>query len=112
MTGYDWIDSFAGAVTVCDLSGIVLQMNQKSAEMYRSFGGNTLVGRSLLDCHPEPARKKLLQLLESGERNIYTVERSGIKKLIYQVPWIQDGRRCGIIELALEIPLDMPNFIR
>jgi hypothetical protein len=112
MTGCDWIESFAGAVTVCDLSGIVLEMNQRSAEMYRSYGGKALIGRNLLECHPEPARKKLLHLLESGERNIYSIEKNGIKKLIYQTPWIVDGRRCGIMELALEIPADMPNYIR
>ena len=112
MTGWDWIENFAGAVTICDLSGIVLQMNEKSAEMYRKYGGKELIGRNLIDCHPEPARKKLLQLLDSGERNIYTTEKDGIKKLIYQVPWLQDGRRSGMVELVLQIPIEMPNFLR
>ncbi len=34
------------------------------------------------------------------------------RKLIYQTPWLQDGRRCGMIELALEIPLDAPHYVR
>jgi hypothetical protein len=89
-----------------------VEMNEKASEMYRDFGGKTLIGKNLLDCHPEPARNKLLQLLESGGRNVYTVEKMGIKKLIYQTPWVKDNRRCGIIELALEIPFELPNFIR
>jgi hypothetical protein len=108
----DWLDSFAGAITICDLSGIVLEMNEKAAEAYRNFGGKTLIGKSLIDCHPEPGRKKLLKLLESGKCNVYTVEKNGIKKLIYQAPWIQRGTRSGMIELALEIPFEMPNFVR
>jgi hypothetical protein len=112
MTGWDWIENFDGAVTVCDLSGVVQQMNEKSAEIYRKYGGRDLIGRTLTDCHPEPARTRLLQLLDSGESNIYTTEKNGIKKLIYQVPWIQAGRRSGIVELILQIPAEMPNFLR
>jgi hypothetical protein len=112
MNGWDWIENFAGALTVCDLSGIVLQMNEKSAEGYRDYGGKQLIGKNLLDCHAEPARKKLLQLLDSGERNIYTTEKDGIKKFIYQAPWFQDGRRSGMVELVLQIPVEMPHFLR
>jgi hypothetical protein len=112
VTGWDWIENFDGAITVCDLSGIVLQMNEKSVEIYRNYGGKQLIGRNLLDCHPEPARKKLLQLLDSGDRSTYTTEKNGIKKLIYQIPWIQDGRRHGMVELVLQIPIEMPNFLR
>jgi hypothetical protein len=112
MTDLDWIEGFPGARTVCDLSGIVLHMNQKSVEMYRNYGGNELIGRNLIDCHPEPAKTKLLDLMHSGNRNIYTIERNGVKKLIYQAPWMQAGRRVGIMELALEIPVEMPHFVR
>ena len=112
MTSFDWIEGFEGGFTVCNLSGIVLQMNEKAAEIYREYGGSALIGQNLLDCHPEPARKKLLHLLHSGERNIYTIEKNGIKKLVYQVPWICDGRRSGAVELVLPIPFEMPHFLR
>jgi PAS domain S-box-containing protein len=108
----DWINHFPNAVTVCDLSGIILEMNEKAAEVYREYGGKDLVGKNLLDCHPESSRGKVLRLLESGERNVYTIEKNGIHKLIYQSPWYRNGQRCGIVELALEIPVDLPHFIR
>ncbi|MBN1567823.1 MAG: PAS domain-containing protein [Acidobacteria bacterium] len=106
------IPEFGGAITVCDLQGIVVGMNEKAAEGYRSFGGKELIGKSLLECHPEPARNKLLKLLQTGECNIYTIEKNGIKKFIYQAPWHQNGQRYGMIELVLEIPFDIPHFIR
>ena len=112
MNGINWIREFPGAVTLCDLHGIVLEMNEKAAETFQKYGGINLIGRNLLDCHPEPARSKLVQLLESGERNIYTIEKSGIRKLIYQVPWYLEGQRCGMVELAIEIPAVMPHFLR
>jgi len=108
----DWISDFPNAVTVCDVRGIVLDMNEKAAELYQEYGGKELVGTNLLDCHTEPSRSKVLQLLESGERNVYTIEKNGIRKLIYQAPWYRNNQRCGIVELALEIPFDLPHFVR
>jgi transcriptional regulator with PAS, ATPase and Fis domain len=112
MEGIDWVRDFQGAVTVCDLSGIVLYMNARSKESFRKSGGEELIGRSLLDCHPEPARSKLVQLLETGESNVYTTEKNGIKKIIYQAPWHLDGRRRGMVELSFEVPFNPPHFIR
>jgi hypothetical protein len=108
----DWIEELPCAVTVCDLRGIVLDMNERAAAQYRKYGGKLLLGKTLVDCHPEPARGKLLQLLESGESNTYTIEKNGIRKLIHQSPWYSNGQRGGIVELAFEIPLEMPNFNR
>jgi hypothetical protein len=112
MTGCNWINEFSGAITLCDLSGIVLDMNDKAAEAFRKYGGKLLIGKSLLDCHPESARKKLVQLLKSGESNSYTIEKNGKKRLIHQTPLIEGGVRCGMIELALEIPFELPNHVR
>jgi len=109
---FDWMSGLPGGITVCDRQGIIVAMNEQAAESYRKDGGKALIGKNLLDCHPEPSRTKVRRLLESGERNIYTIEKNGVKKLIYQVPWYQDGRNCGLIELALEIPFEMPHFLR
>jgi len=107
-----WTANVPDSVMVCDLNGIILEMNDKAAEMYRKYGGMELVGKNLFDCHPEPARGKLKRLLETGDRNIYTIEKNGIRKMIYQVPWYQDGRRSGMIELSFEFPADLPHFVR
>jgi hypothetical protein len=108
----EWIRSYPGSVTVCDLKGIVLEMNEKAAESYQKFGGKELIGKSLVDCHPEPAREKLLNLLRSGGRNAYTIEKNGIRKLICQAPWYRGNQRCGMVELAIEIPRELPHFVR
>ncbi len=112
MAKFDWMVGIPGAVTVCDLQGIVLEMNEKSAVTFARYGGRNLIGKSLIECHPEPARSKLLHLLQTGESNVYTTEKNGIKKLIYQAPWYADNQRCGMIELSLEIPFDLPHFVR
>jgi transcriptional regulator with PAS, ATPase and Fis domain len=112
MKAHDWVDGFPAAVTVCDAQGKIIEMNARSVETFAAEGGDTLIGANVLDCHPEPSRAKLKGLLESGATNIYTVEKGGVRKLIYQAPWFRDGRLAGLVELSFEIPRDLPNFRR
>ena len=71
-----------------------------------------LIGSNVLDCHPEPARSELLDLMQEQKRNIYTIEKNGIKKLIYQSPWYHEGQYAGFVEISIEIPLELPHFVR
>jgi transcriptional regulator with PAS, ATPase and Fis domain len=112
MNEHEWIKEFPGSVTVCDAKGIILEMNDKAAKTFEKDGGYALIGKNMLDCHPEPARTKAERLLAAKEKNVYTIEKNGIKKLIFQSPWFKDGKYAGFVELSLEIPFEMPHFIR
>ena len=112
MNEHDWIKEFPAAVTVCDPQGVILAMNDKAALTYEKDGGYDLIGRNMLDCHPEQARIKTEKLLADREKNVYTIEKNGFKKLIYQSPWFKDGDYAGIVEISLEIPFEMPHFLR
>jgi transcriptional regulator with PAS, ATPase and Fis domain len=109
---YAWINEFPGGITVCEADGTILAMNAKSAAIFEKDGGAALIGTNLFDCHPEPSRTKLRELLSSGKRNVYTIEKQGIKKLIYQSPWFVDGEYRGFVELSLELPESLPHFVR
>jgi transcriptional regulator with PAS, ATPase and Fis domain len=112
MSQHEWIKEFPAAVTVCDAEGVIIEMNDKAAITFESDGGYALIGRNMLDCHPEQARLKTQRLLAAREKNVYTIEKNGVKKLIYQSPWFKDGQFAGIVELSLEIPFEMEHFIR
>jgi hypothetical protein len=112
MAENEWVRAFPGAVTVCDRAGIILEMNERSRAVFAEDGGAALIGTNALDCHPEPARTRLAGMLESGKANVYTIEKNGVKKLIYQAPWYRDGAYAGFVELGLEIPFELPHFIR
>lgn len=112
MPNHPWTQEFPGSITVCDPAGIILEMNDRSAKTFQEQGGAALVGSNLLDCHPEPSRTKLVRIMETRQPNVYTIEKQGVKKLIYQGPWFQDGRYAGFVELALEIPVELPHFVR
>jgi PAS domain-containing protein len=112
MSDHDWIREFPAAVTVCDGDGLILEMNDRAARTFEKDGGYGLLGKNLLECHPEPARSKTRRLLAAREKNVYTIEKNGVKKLIYQSPWFKDGRYAGFVELSLEIPFELPHFVR
>ena len=112
MTDHAWIKEFPAAVTVCDTEGIILEMNEKAAKTFEADGGYNLVGSNMLDCHPGLSRQKTERLLAAKVKNVYTIEKNGVKKLIYQSPWYKDGEYAGFVELSLEIPVEMPHFVR
>jgi hypothetical protein len=112
MSAHAWIREFPGAVTVCDAAGVILEMNEKAIASFAKDGGAALLGTNVLDCHPEPSRTQLAGMLAAPARNAYTIEKNGVRKLIYQSPWYEDGVYRGFVELSLEIPDAMPHFVR
>lgn len=107
----DWIQGFDVAVTVCDNDGNIIFMNNKAQKTFAKWGDN-LVGYNLKNCHKPSSWETIQKLINHDEKNIYTIEKNGIKKLIYQAPWYDKGRVGGLVELSLEIPFEMPHFKR
>ena len=112
MAENEWVREFEGSVIVCDENGMITEMNDRAAKSYAAEGGRALIGVNVLRCHPEPARTKLAGLMAGRTKNVYTIEKAGVKKLIYQSPRMEGGEFRGFVELSLEIPFDMPHFIR
>jgi transcriptional regulator with PAS, ATPase and Fis domain len=112
MNNDQWVREFPAAITVCDTKGVVLGMNERALKTFEADGGAALIGTNLLECHPEPARTKVLEMLTSGSHHVYTIQKNGIKKLIYQSPWFVGGVYAGFVELALPIPEQMQHFDR
>jgi transcriptional regulator with PAS, ATPase and Fis domain len=107
-----WVKEFPGAVTVCDPEGGVLAMNDASVRMFAKSGGRELVGQNLMGCHPGDSGDKLQRLLNERKANTYTIEKGGRRILIHQTPWTVNGEYRGFVELSIELPEEMPNFVR
>lgn len=107
----DYFEGVDFAVTVCDRDGKILDMNQKSKATFLK-NGQDIIGNSLLDCHPEPAKSLLANMLQHPKTNVYTIEKKGVKKIIYQTPWYDNGEYAGYMEVSMEIPFEMPHKIR
>ena len=52
------------AVTICDKEGKILEMNDKSRKTFLKPGQEDLIGKNVLDCHPEPAHSLLADMLQ------------------------------------------------
>ena len=108
----DWLSELPIAITVCDKDGIILEMNQLAIETFKNDGGAELLGTNVLDCHPEPSRTQLADMLVNQTKNIYTIEKNGVKKLICQTPWYEQGEYKGFVELSIELPGEMRHMVR
>ena len=112
MTNHSWVDEFPGAVTVCDPEGIILEMNQKSAENFKDDGGMELIGKNMFDCHPRTRTNQNQRApREKAAPTFILTEKKGVHKLIYQSPWYKNGKYCGFVELSLVIPSEIPRPI-
>jgi len=107
-----WSDEFEGAVTICNRDGIITYMNNSSKKQFSKYGGGDLLGTSLIDCHPEPSRSKVIEMLKVPSQNTYTTEKGGIKKIIHQTPLYEKGVFSGLIEISFVLPEPLPHFVR
>ncbi len=99
-----WFDELPVGITVCDTQGILLSMNDRAALIFKKSGGRDLIGKNMLDCHPDEAKQKILDLIETQQPHAYTVEKNGVKTLLYQAPWHEDGKFMGYVEFILILP--------
>ncbi len=95
------------ALTACDTEGVVIYQNERSVAV------NGDGGRSLLPCHNERSLSIIRRLLSEGGRNVYTIEKRGTRKLIYQTVWRRDGGAIGgLVEFSMELPDELPHYVR
>ncbi len=107
-----WEDDFTAAIIIISRDFTIVYMNEKAANAFDAWGGKALIGKDVRPCHQERSVRIMERILETGVPNAYTIEKNGVKKLIYQAPWRVDGRIAGLVELSMEIPFDMPHFVR
>ncbi len=111
MTNFDWAEDINCAVTVCDTEGVVVYMNSRSRATFNKNGAS-MVGKSMIPCHNERSQAKIREMLSQGTTNCYTIDKNGVKKLIYQTPWKVDGKVAGLVEISIVLPDEMPHYVR
>ena len=107
-----WAKEIDATITVCDENGIIIDFNDKALKEFEDDGGEKLIGTKLLDCHPEPVKTKVQDLLSTKKMNCYTVEKNGKKKFVCHAPWFADGKYKGFVEMIIGIPNNMQHFVR
>lgn len=98
------------AITVADTEGTILYMNDKARETYKKHG--ELIGRNLFDCHSQRSQEIIRHIMATGGTNVYTIEKRGVHKIIYQTAWMKDGKVAGIVEISMVSPAEVPHYVR
>ena len=107
----DWARDMNCAITVCDAGGVIIYMNERSRELYQAHGN--LIGFNLMACHNERSRAIIARLLKDGGSNVYTIEKRGVRKLIYQSAWRgDDAAVAGLVEFSIILPQELPHYVR
>jgi transcriptional regulator with PAS, ATPase and Fis domain len=112
MTLYNWDNEINASISVCDENGKIVYLNKQALAHFQKEGGERLLGSDILDCHPEPAKSILKNMMFSHKENIYSIEKNGKKRIIIQKPWFAEGVYKGFVEIVTEIPIDLPHFVR
>lgn len=102
----NWAEEMDAQVTVCDLKGVIVYMNQASKLSFHKWGGAELIGKSLLDCHNSKSKEMIREMLNHPFSNTTGISKNGSKKIIHQFPWMEDAEHKGIIELSFSLPAD------
>lgn len=112
MSTPDFFGNIDAAVTICDCDGVIVYMNETAGRVFAAHGGRALIGTNLMACHSPASRDKIREILATGIPNVYTIEKNGMRKMIWQGPWRVDGEVAGLIELSMVLPENMPHHIR
>lgn len=108
----DWAMTMDCSITVCDAQCNIMFMNELSRKTF-AHGTSDLIGTNLLQCHNERSQGIIHWLLTQGGVNAYTIDKNGVKKLIYQSAWRNDqGEIAGLVELSMVLPAELPHYVR
>ena len=91
------------AVVICNLQHEIIYMNPAAVTNYAKWGGYSLIGKSLLDCHnPESVEniKKVVEWFAADESHniVYTFHNEKQNKDVYMVALRDNGRLIGYYE--------------
>jgi hypothetical protein len=67
----DRTEDFRGAITGCDRQGIIFCLNKYSVERFSKYDEASLIGTNLLNCHFEPSKTKLQEMLKVPQAKIF-----------------------------------------
>ena len=97
------VDQDRCAVVICNLNHEIIYMNPAAVLNYEKWGGEKLIGRSLMECHNQASREKIQQVvdwfIEDDNHNIvYTFHNEKQNKDVYMVALRDEGKLIGYYE--------------
>ncbi len=97
----NWPEEFPGYISVCDTEGKILVMNMRISDYFAESGGKALIGSSIFDCHNPKSAQMIRDQLSSQKTIVYTHVENGVQEVVLHVPWYQEGKFAGLVEISL-----------
>jgi hypothetical protein len=96
-------DQDRAAVVICNLRHEIIYMNPAAVQNYKKWGGDKLIGASLLDCHNTESREKIERVLDWFSKDeshniVYTFHNDKQNKDGYIVALRDAGKLIGYYE--------------
>lgn len=84
-------------IVLCDLSHKIVYMNKAAVKNYEKYGGEMLLGKSLLDCHNAKSCEMIEKVVEWFKKDknnniVYTFKNVKLNKDVYMVA-LRDGEK-------------------
>ena len=98
------LEADRAAVVICDLEHIIIYMNPTAIRRYDKWGGEALLGKSLLACHNEKSREMIEKVVgwfraDAAHNLVYTSHNEKENKDVYMVALRDDaGELIGYYE--------------
>ena len=91
------------AVVICNLQHEIIYMNPAAVTNYAKWGGYSLIGKSLLDCHNHESVENIKKVVEwfaadESHNIVYTFHNEKQNKDVYMVALRANGRLIGYYE--------------
>ena len=92
------IDADNAPVVICDRNHIIVYMNPKAVVNYQKYGGASLVGKSIFDCHNPRSKEmieKVAQWFEKDENNnrVFTFHNEKHNKDVYMIALRDENKK-------------------
>jgi PAS domain-containing protein len=97
------LDQDRAAVAICNLKHEIIYMNPAAVKNYEKWGGDKLIGASLLDCHNPESREKIQRVVDWFSKDeshniVHTFHNDKQNKDVYMVALRDAGKLIGYYE--------------
>ena len=97
------IDQDRAAVVICNLEHEIICMNPAAIKYYEKWGGDKLIGNSLMECHNPNSREMIEKVVnwfaaDESHNLVYTYHNEKQNKDVYMVALREEGKLIGYYE--------------
>ncbi len=97
------LDQDRAAIVICNLQHEIIYMNPAAILNYAKWGGEKLIGKSVLDCHNPNSRENIERVVhwfaeDESHNLVYTFHNEKQNKDVYMVALRDQGKLIGYYE--------------